>query len=107
MSRKQKINSRRPKGFIGKPSPYDQTKRFVVCLFGLFFIGITGWSCFKSDLTHLLWWHFLIIASMFILGGFMVVIALLSHQRWVNRTNEQLLEGASRSIFQALLDKLF
>ena len=107
MSKKRKANSRRPKGFLGKPSPQEQTKRLVVCLFGLFFIGITAWSCVKTDLTSLFWWHFVVIASMFLLGGYLVFIALLPRQSQVNSANDQLIENTARSIFRAILDKLF
>jgi hypothetical protein len=107
MSRKRKKNSRRPEGFVGRPRPKDQMKRLVVFLFGLLFIAIIVRSCFQSDLTALLWWHFLIMASMFSFGGYLVFIALFPRQSQVNRANGHLLEQASRSIFRALLDRLF
>ena len=107
MSRKRKKNSRRPEGFVGRPRPGDQLKRLIVLLFGLLNLGISVWSCFQSDLTVLFWWHFLIMAFMFGFGGYLVFITLFPRQSQVNSANGHLLEQASRSIFRALLDRLF
>ncbi len=107
MSRKKKKDSRRPLGFVGKPKPEEQLKRVVVFLFGLIFFGIITWSCLKTDFTQLVWWHYLVVIFMYVMGIYFMFIAAYPRQSQVNESHDQLVEQATRSIFRALMDKLF
>lgn len=107
MSKKKKRNSRKPKGFTGKPRPEEQLKRVVVFVFGLAFVGILTWSYTKSDMSSLLWWEVGVFGGMFLFGLYLMFIAALPRQKQVNQSHDELLEASARSIFRVILNKLF
>jgi len=107
MSKRRKRNSRRPGSRARRFKPVSSGKRFVVFIFGVFFVSVMCLTLTKNDLSSFVWWHYLALGAMLLWGLFLMAIAIIPRHREVAMSHDHLVESAARSIFRQLIDRLF
>lgn len=106
MSKKKKQNSRRPKGFVGKPKPVPLAKRVLVFIFGMLSIMLGAFLLAQPDqsVEHL---QYSIAVLFLVLGLFLVLVSLFSAYDRVNKMYWQLIDQTVVAIFRAIVSKVF
>ena len=81
-------------------------KRVIAAVFGGALLTVAGWAYWQNFSNDLQWWMLLLLVGMGSVGILLLAIAAVARYRVVNKAHEALLDSATRSIVNTVIDQL-